>query len=320
MESIIIEEISRNHKLINRHKCDKQTVSIGRGYHNDIILSDPHICAEHLEISYDGTHWVINDLDSINGCFLENKKHSANQHIVNSGDVITLGKSQIRLVFPNHVVEPSITFSVFEDIINLARKPLILIAAIGLFSLFSGYLFYLTQTNDAKFTQLFISSITLTLAFALWPCGVALVSHLTKNEPRVWSQLGVSFVIFNLFWLTDLLENIFYFNTSSNIPVDIIFILPISVAFCLFWLNIYIGFHTSTIRRNVITVALITLFFGGSVLIEASKQPEFSKYPNYDSTIMTPNFLFTSGSSTEVFIDDANAIFAEANKSAKEKE
>jgi pSer/pThr/pTyr-binding forkhead associated (FHA) protein len=67
---IIIEEITRNHKLLHRHKLNQNNITIGRNYQNDIILTDPHICPQHLSLSYSQNDWRINDNNSINGTSL----------------------------------------------------------------------------------------------------------------------------------------------------------------------------------------------------------------------------------------------------------
>ncbi len=316
---LIIEEISRGHKLLGRHKFAQQNIRIGRGYQNDIILDDPHICPDHLSLDFNGEHWVVTDENSINGSFLEDGKRKADQHIVNSGDVITFGKSQIRVVFPEHPVAESVAFSPFESLINFARQPIALVASILLFTFVAGYIFHLEKTIDVPFTKLFVPAIGMTLLFALWPGAVALVSHLTKHDARVLSQLGIAFVFYNLMWVSDIFQSIVSFNLSANWPIaGLTALIPMALAFCLFWLNCYIGFHMTAKRRLVVSIALTALVFGGSFIVQLSKQPEFRAHPQYDATIMTPSFLFASGSSVETFIEDSNRLFSKATKAAQE--
>jgi len=318
---IIIEEISRGHKLLGRHKFAKQSINVGRGYHSDIILSDPHVCAEHLSIEFDGDNWLIADQDSINGCFLDDGNKPANGHIVRSGDVITLGKSQIRVVFPHHPVETSITLSPFENLINLTKHPVALFVNIALFAIITGWMFFLNNPKEVTFTQLFVPSIGLTLMFAIWPASVALISHLTKHDARIFTQLGLCFVFYNLTWFSDFIEALVKFNTSSQFPLTaLLALLPISIAFCLFWLNCYVGFHMSSKRRTVVAVCLTTLLFGGSFLIEMSKKPDFSIRPHFNSTLLTPSFMFAKSSSVDEFIENSNGLFSEAKKATKEDE
>jgi len=317
---IIIEEISRTHKLIGRHKFLKQTVNIGRGYQNDIIVSDPHVCADHLLLNFDGEHWIVTDQGSINGSYLDESKLNADQHIIKSGDIITLGKSQVRIVFPDHPVEESVSFSPFESLINVARNPLVLVASIALFAIVTGWIFYLNNPLKVTFTQLLVPAISMTLLFAVWPGAIAIISLLTKHDTRVLSQLGVCFAFFNLMWISDVIERFVHFNTSSDFPlIWALTLIPILLAFCLFWFNCSIGFHMSERRRIVIASCLTILLFGGSFLIQLSKKPEFNPRPQYNATLMTPAFMISSGNNIEEFVEDSAKLFEKANKAIQEK-
>lgn len=316
---IIIEEISHGHKLLGRHKFASSNITIGRGYDNDIIISDPHVCADHLQLHFNDEHWLVNDQGSINGSYLEDSKENVIQHQVRSGDIITIGKSQVRFVFPSHPVEVSIAISPFESLINLARHPVALALSMSLFALIAGWIINLNNANEVSLTQMLVPTIGLTLGFALWPAGIALVSHLTKHDARFWTQMGISFIFFNLMWLSDIFENIVHFNTSSNFSmVWTISIIPLLLAFCLFWLNCYVGFHMTLRRRNLVSLSLIVLLFGGSFLIQMSKQPEFNPRPQFDTTIMSPAFLFAPSSNVESFVSDSTKLFEKVSKQAEE--
>ncbi len=323
VKEIIIEEISRNHKLLHRHKLSQQQIHIGRDYHNDIILSDPHICPSHLSIEQVNGQWQITDNQTVNGSFIENvneKKHVADRHIINDGDVITLGKSQLRILFTDHPVEPTLAFSPFESFINLMRHPIALLLSIALFTLIAGGVFYLNTPKDVNFSQLLVPTIGMALGFALWPAGVALVSHLSKHDARIMTQLGISFAFFNLMWFSDFLESIITFNSASGsiAPLFVMFT-SIVLAFSLFWLNGYIGFHMSSKRRIIVAASITLLLFGGSYLVQYSKKPEFNPRPQYDATIMMPSFLITSSASVDDFIEDSSKLFDKTKEETLKK-
>ncbi|WP_168427349.1 FHA domain-containing protein [Candidatus Colwellia aromaticivorans] len=323
VKELVIEEINRNHKLLHRHKIDKPCINIGRDYHNDIILADPHVCPSHISIDYIDKQWQITDNHTINGTFIENskeKKQDANQHIVRDGDVINLGKSQLRLLFSDHAVAPTVAFSPFESFINLMRHPVALFISIAFFTIIAGSIIYFNKPIEVNFSQLLVPAIGITLGFALWPAGVALVSHFTKNDARLMAQLAVSFVLFNLMWFSSILENIVTFNSSGNniLPIFMTFT-SVMLAFGLFWLNSYIGFHMSSKRRIVISACLTILLFGGSYLIQYSKKPDFNPRPNYNATIMMPSFLLTTSSNVDEFIEDSSKLFDKTSKKAQEE-
>jgi len=318
---IIIEEVTRNHKLLHRHRLNQSKVSIGRGYQNDIILTDPHICPQHLSLKYAEGAWQLIDNDSVNGTLLDNSKgkHSeAHQQIINDGDVIILGKSQLRILFSDHQVADTIAFSPFESIIDFVRHPLAVFVSIALFMLIAGNIAYLNQPTEANISQLFVNAFKMTLLFSLWPAGVALISHITKHDPRILAQLGISFCFFILMWLSDVIEKITAFNSSSNMGLGIIItLLPVGLAFSLLWLNSYIGFHVSARRRIIVALSITTLLFCGSYLLQYSKKPEFNPHPRYNATIMSPSFLIAPSSNVDDFIKQSNSLFEKASKAAE---
>lgn len=317
---IIIEDISRGHKLNARHKYEQDTVNIGRSYRNDLIISDQHVCSEHIQVTYNGEHWQLNDLNSINGSFLGDRKTKTTTHIIQSGDIIRLGKSYIRFIFPNQPIEKTLILSPFENIIDLVRLPIFLTFIISLFIALSGYVFYLGSTKTLSLSQFFVPAFSVALGFALWPLSVALISHLTKKESRVWHQIGISFIFFNVFLFTDFIENIILFNTSNNsMLVPLLFIFPITLTLSLVWLNCYIGFTMTHQKRLIVSISLVTLLFGSIGLISISKKPKFSPYPHYDSTILPPSFLLIEPATIESFMNDAERTFSNAKKSIADK-
>ena len=317
---IIIEEITRNHKLLHRHRLIQNEVSIGRGYQNDIILTDPHICSKHTYLKYSQGVWHLNDNDSVNGTLLENKKGKkqlAHQQEIADGDVIVLGKSQLRILFSDHQVADTISFSPFESLIDIIRHPIAVFISMILFLLIAGNISYLNQLTETNVSQLLVSALSISLLFSLWPAGVALVSHLTKHEPRILAQFGISFIFFILMWLSDRLEKIIAFNSASDSALGVFFsLLPLGLAFCLFWLNSYVGFHVSARRRIVVAFSITTLLFGGSYLLQYSKKPEFNPHPQYSATIMAPHFLIAPSNNVDTFLVQSNALFEQVSKAA----
>lgn len=316
--TIIIEEISRNGKLKRQHKYDSSRVNIGRSYQNDIIISDQHVNPDHINIHFNGEYWQLTDLKTLNGSFLGDSKAKLDQHIIQSGDVIRIGKSYLRFMLPGHTIPETLILSPYEKIIDIARLPLFLITIMTLFALLSGYLFYTNSSKEVTLSQFAVSAFSITIAFALWPLGVSLVSHLTKNESRIWHQLGVSFIFFNGFLLLDFIERLVFFNSASGALIT--YILPlfaIALALGLIWLNCHIGFMLSAKKRLVVSIAIVAFFSGSYTLINISKQPKFSYYPHYDNTLLPPKFLLKEPTNIDDFLKEAEKTFSRSTTNMK---
>lgn len=318
---LIIEEISRGKKLIGRHKFSTSTVNVGRAYNNDIILSDPHICPEHLSLKCEEGIWYIKDLESLNGSVFANKQPLTQWHALESGDIIRLGKTQLRFYLPNHPVSKSVEFSELENAVEYFGRWSMIIAMVALFGLINFALLYLNDPNkEIVYSQLFIGVISVTLGYALWPLLCSLMAFLNKHEPRVGSQLGVSFVIINLFWIIDFIDAFLGFNISSQWSWQwLLAVISIGLTFTLFWFNFYIAFEQSAKRRIRIAAGLTLLIYGGLYMSKLSDKPEFNPYPVYNSTVLTPIFSVAPASSSDEFIKQSDELFIAADKKIDKK-
>ena len=73
-----------------------EPVSIGRHEDNTIILPDAQISRHHAEIVMQGGRWLLADLGSANGSYV-NGQRIAGPHVLNHGDLIRLGKTQFQV-------------------------------------------------------------------------------------------------------------------------------------------------------------------------------------------------------------------------------
>jgi pSer/pThr/pTyr-binding forkhead associated (FHA) protein len=74
---------------------DKAHITIGRSHDNTIILDDPRVSRHHLEIRVIRDHFVLFDLNSSGGTFVNGQR--INQAILYLGDMISL--AGVNLVF-----------------------------------------------------------------------------------------------------------------------------------------------------------------------------------------------------------------------------
>ena len=69
------------------------TIKIGRRHDNDLSLSDPHVSRVHAEVRLMEGRYVIADLGSTAGTFVNGRQ--IKQHILEPGDVISVGVVQL---------------------------------------------------------------------------------------------------------------------------------------------------------------------------------------------------------------------------------
>ncbi len=73
-----------------------EPTSIGRHDDNEIILPDVQVSRHHAEIVMQGGRWVIADLGSANGTFVNGEKLTG-PRVLNHGDLVRVGQTQFRV-------------------------------------------------------------------------------------------------------------------------------------------------------------------------------------------------------------------------------
>jgi pSer/pThr/pTyr-binding forkhead associated (FHA) protein len=85
-----------NHEEVMRHPITG-AVTIGRGLDCDVWLEDPVLSRKHchLEPALEGDGWVISDLNSRNGTYV-NAKLVMGRRALKHKDIITIGKTHVK--------------------------------------------------------------------------------------------------------------------------------------------------------------------------------------------------------------------------------
>jgi pSer/pThr/pTyr-binding forkhead associated (FHA) protein len=76
---------------------DKEIITIGRNIENDLVLNDLAVSRHHAEIRYEDSQFLLIDLGSMGGTYLNN--HKVTKGVLFSGDIIVFSK--IPVMFMN---------------------------------------------------------------------------------------------------------------------------------------------------------------------------------------------------------------------------
>jgi pSer/pThr/pTyr-binding forkhead associated (FHA) protein len=109
MERIIVE-LLHGKGLIPESRCifNQDSIALGRAYSNDMILDDLYVSPHHIIISHEKGFLQLQDLGSDNGAKVnENQSIQAKTIPIQSGDIVSIGKTRLRIVLSSHQVEPT---------------------------------------------------------------------------------------------------------------------------------------------------------------------------------------------------------------------
>ncbi len=84
-------------------------LTIGRDSNNAVAINDPEVSRRHSRLTFQGGKYVLEDLGSTNGTFVNGQRLSG-PHVLKAGDVVALGE-QIVLMYDAVVVDPGATIA-----------------------------------------------------------------------------------------------------------------------------------------------------------------------------------------------------------------
>lgn len=83
------------------------TATIGREANNEVVINDPEVSRKHARLTFQGGTWVIEDLGSTNGTFV-NESRLSGPYSLRLGDVVGLGE-KIKLVYETSTADMNAT-------------------------------------------------------------------------------------------------------------------------------------------------------------------------------------------------------------------
>jgi pSer/pThr/pTyr-binding forkhead associated (FHA) protein len=317
--AVIIEVLGWGGKRRKYFKVDADQVSIGRGYDNDIVLSDPHISANHLRLNACGEGWSITDLDSLNGLQVI-KNPSTDERIFTSGAEIKLGRTKLRLVSESHPLEDTKMLHRLErDTSKLNRLSvwLPLLVMVFVTQLTSVYTSTLAEWEWKNTIPVIISAqLVIFIGAIFW----SLVGRLVRQEAHFLGQYSLILLASLLFtgcgWLLSTLS----YNFSSVLFGDMAQqLVSMSILFLLLSANLALATNLSSRARWSGCAAFVGVILIIGSIGQMKSWGEFSPFPQYSSTLSAPPLLVVKGQTTEQFLADIVPLFQLADKAALEK-
>jgi len=104
-------ELKFNNAVLKTIETDKEIITIGRNVKNDIQIDNLSVSKQHARIVKHQGNYLIEDMKSTNGTYL-NEKKIAKEKLTNN-DVITIGKHTLQAILDKKPVESS-----QQDMIN----------------------------------------------------------------------------------------------------------------------------------------------------------------------------------------------------------
>jgi pSer/pThr/pTyr-binding forkhead associated (FHA) protein len=86
-----------NERVLKTIETDKEVVTVGRNTGNDIHIDNLSVSKQHARIVKEGGNYIVEDLKSTNGTYLNSKQVSRSE--LKEHDLITVGKHTLEILF-----------------------------------------------------------------------------------------------------------------------------------------------------------------------------------------------------------------------------
>ena len=308
--AIIIEVVTPSGRLLDRQIFKQNSITVGRAYDNQLILSDSSIDPHHLSILASDNEIIVNDLDSINGVKL-NHQIISQSHTIRSGDELVIGKTHIRVFSHEHPVAEAVNLSGQDKLANYFSNGWLTAGLLFLLSIFITVEIWTASIDEFKLRDylepVFIIYVFLILYGLFW--GV--IGKLVKHYMCFKAQLCLITLYLIVSYSLDFFYGVLLFNTLNFMLVTVIvIILDVAVLGALLWFNLDISTYLNNKKKLVISL-LISL---GLILItmytEIIDRAEFSASPYLIEKILPPMFRVVPGESIEKFVEDSQDIYS----------
>lgn len=311
METLIVQTGVRHGRVAELTRSNDGSLSVGRSFDNDLVLTDIHVAPQQLLFARSGDVWQMQVLDSTNPVFLNDRKVNSESPPVRPGDTVTIGRTRLTLQSADRPVEPTRKLRLANWLSRdggNAFTPVLVLLALALLDL--GLTFTESSTT-LKWAEPAYGQLVAVVIVVLWAGIWALVGRVIRHQPHFGLQLMAGACIM---LLTSVLvlgaEYLAYPFHSAGVSELFGWIAAFVLLALLFQINLLIATHLLNARAVAIAMSavIVTVLYGFTAFSQSEdEQVQFT--PEYSAKLLPPVLHVSRG-------DSADTYFAELARRA----
>lgn len=309
----VLEVLDAHDRVIERIRLEQRHFTVGRGFDNDVILTDEFVSTAHLQISVTDSQFLIRDHGSTNGFFHGKDHHAKGEALVNSEAIIKVGQTRFRLHHAHARLDKTLRDRVLQadKFWSSNHKGILLsslLVLLGLYA-FDVYLETPTALNFPRIVGEMLMGLTMVIVWAgVW----ALFTKLMTNRFSFFQHAGI-FIIANvgLMLLTHALSYGFYaLNWDAYITHVLTGMLVLVVAWLIYR---HLGVSTELAHGTRCFIGSALAILGAVIFLldEEVLDETFNPAPDYTLLLKPPELNLRDGTSIEAFFAASRKQFAD---------
>ena len=305
MAELIVEVQDDSRRNRHYYPVESFPVKIGRGYGNDVIISDPYVCPEHLIIDSDEQGWLVRDLESENG--IQNLQGTVIRP--DSGDALIIGRTRIRLFTPDHPVKPVRSLHEKHNIAGFVIG--LAIICIVLTVLGAGYYvdLYLSTSGKIETDKLIAGSLPILGGVLIWAGLWSLLSYIVKRKLFFYFQLIVTSIYILLTIITENMIGYLEYNINTTLLIESMNYISAGLLFAvLLYFNMKKALSLPKKRQWLMAHLFSWGLVGVSLFVVMANKADFDSAPEYSSVLKPPFSRWVKSDNLDYFINDSKKI------------
>ncbi len=295
---------------ISHRSIESFPANIGRGYHNDIIVGDPHVSAQHLRLDFDGQTFTVHDTGSENGLLLNDKQHKAVGVALKSGDTVRIGRTSIRVFDPAHPVAPALRMQRANPFLVWLANPITVWSMFSLALVLAVLEKYFDSWDIEVAAELGGTAFSTGIAIFLWSALWAVAGKLVRHKSRFRSHVAfVSLFVCAMVTIAALQDYLGFFSTGKSLSSLFISVLSACAGLALLYGSLTLATDMSVKKRR-----LWTGFFAvGALLISVAlaviDSDSFNTSPEFSDGLQPYLSRLVSADSVDGFMTGNGELF-----------
>ena len=313
MEAVAyVEELGRHGDVVRRHTLERLPARIGRGYGMDLMVDDPYVAAEHLEIRFaaDGGLEAV-DLGSVNGTHRLGDAIRITTTRIHGDDVFRVGQTQLRIRLPGQGVPAELPLQRR----TWDRHPGVFAGSVGLLAGIIAWSWFVI-TFDTDTSGIFSVPVMFSLVVLLWAAIWSLVGRTVHGNGNFWAHGIVAFLGCAVILLVDAFTEYlgFAFDLHGFDPVWTLCLSLVLAGMLYRHLRLTVRFSPRLV--GALAAIVVAIFVGGIEGYQAVRDSNKPGLQTYDKAIKPSVFLFANGMAPDQFVGITEKLKTKADRDA----
>jgi len=312
MESLILQIGGRAGRVRELVRSAGESVSIGRGFGNQVVLTDPYVAAEPASFDYEDGRWYFVNLDETNRVLRNGASLPAQRVALQAGDRLTVGRTEIRVFSPDFAVAPTRKLILSDWLHHDSIGWLIPLVALAVFNALDFSVdFLLDTTREIEWKEQVTDLLWVNTILLAWVGIWALNGRLVRHHAHFGQQFFITTMwMIGLVFVMPVLGYLDFLLDGSTLGSVIGTLVLIAMFAGLLRFNLY--FSTSGRHATAIGIVASVIVVGGFVAISYLAEDDFELRASAGSELYPGFTLPGSGESVDAYFAAVEEILAKA--------